>query len=195
MGVVIVQMLIGKMGIFTEGTSTYKEVEDATKNRLPPFDLMPLEFPSLKWLAQKLLAQDFKSRPSAASAWVQMLEEPWKDTSSVESVDHQSQQRHTSCQPLSVDVQLPELKQILHHPHELEKKQLASDQKLAQIITSSRTTCTLSSRTVATSRPSLIHSVQGTHRLSTVGVAQSVPVQSFRFPHRGVMTRSRGWSS
>lgn len=72
LGVVIVQMLIGKVGIFTSDTSSYKEIEQATRWRVPPFELMPTEFPSLRELARKLLAKDVDARPSAAS----ILQEP-----------------------------------------------------------------------------------------------------------------------
>jgi serine/threonine protein kinase len=75
LGVVVVQILIGKSGIFTEGTRTYREVKEVTKVRLPPFELMPLELPSLAWLAQKLLAKDHEARPTADS----LLQGPWED--------------------------------------------------------------------------------------------------------------------
>jgi len=75
LGVVVMQMLIGKMGIFTENTSTYREVKEATKLREPPFELMPIEFPCFTGLAKKLLAKDFHARPTAES----MLQECWDD--------------------------------------------------------------------------------------------------------------------
>jgi len=74
LGVVVVQTIIGKTGIFTENTRTYKECFEATRKRIPPFELMPVEFPALQGLAQKLLLKDFQCRPSASS----MLEHPWK---------------------------------------------------------------------------------------------------------------------
>lgn len=74
LGVVVVQALIGKTGIFTENTRTYKEVFEATRRRPPPFELMPHEFPALQGLAQKLLMKNFQDRPSASS----MLERPWQ---------------------------------------------------------------------------------------------------------------------
>jgi serine/threonine protein kinase len=73
-GVVVMQMLIGKMGIFVEKTRTYKEVQEATKQRPPPFELMPIEFPGFRSLAQKLLEKDFQARPTAAS----LLRENWE---------------------------------------------------------------------------------------------------------------------
>jgi serine/threonine protein kinase len=75
LGVVVLQMLIGRMGIFTDDTTTFKDVEEATRCRTPPFELMPVEYPSLKWLAQKLLSKEFQIRPSAKS----LLQEPWED--------------------------------------------------------------------------------------------------------------------
>jgi serine/threonine protein kinase len=73
LGVVVVQMLLGKTGIFTEGTRTHREVMKATSVRNPPLELMPLEFPHFRWLGEKLLAKDFLARPTAAS----LLVEPW----------------------------------------------------------------------------------------------------------------------
>jgi len=75
LGVVVLQLLMGKMGIFVEKTRTYKEVEEATKQRLPPFELMPIEFPVFRGLAQKLLEKDFRARPTAAS----LLQGSWED--------------------------------------------------------------------------------------------------------------------
>jgi serine/threonine protein kinase len=74
LGVVIVQVLIGKAGIFTENTRTFKDVMKATRARLPPFELMPLEFPTLRWVAENLLAKDPQDRPSADY----LLEIPWE---------------------------------------------------------------------------------------------------------------------
>jgi serine/threonine protein kinase len=74
-GVVLVQMLIGKTGIFTENTRTYKEMMEATKCRLPPFELMPLEWPSLQRLAEQLLSKDLQARPTAAT----VLHSMWDD--------------------------------------------------------------------------------------------------------------------
>jgi serine/threonine protein kinase len=73
-GVVVVQMLLGKIGIFTENTITFQDIKDATNNRVPPFELMPIEFPSFRDLAKRLLAKDLNARPTAAK----MLQEPWQ---------------------------------------------------------------------------------------------------------------------
>jgi serine/threonine protein kinase len=74
-GVVVVQLLIGKVGIFTEDTKTYRDVKSATQVRLPPFELMPLECPGLRWVAEKLLAKNHTDRPSANY----LLESPWQE--------------------------------------------------------------------------------------------------------------------
>jgi serine/threonine protein kinase len=91
LGVVVLQTLIGRMGIFTDDTTTFKDVEEATRCRSPPFDAIPSEYPRLKWLAQKLLVKDFRSRPSATV----VLQEPWGDIP-------KSQRRHTMPQ-LQID--------------------------------------------------------------------------------------------
>jgi serine/threonine protein kinase len=88
LGVVVLQMLIGRTGIFTDDTTTFKDVAEATRSRSPPFDAIPSEYPRLKWLAQKLLVKEFRSRPSAAC----VLQEPWED---VQAVLPKSQRRHT----------------------------------------------------------------------------------------------------
>jgi len=101
LGVVVVQTLIGKTGIFTQNTRTYKEVFEATRKRPPPFELMPVEFPALQGLAQKLLEKDFQARPSASS----MLEHPWKTQESTrgEDIDDRKRlslkpfRRHNTC--------------------------------------------------------------------------------------------------
>lgn len=83
LGVVLVQMLIGRTGIFTENAKTYREIEEATKSRQPPFDSMPAHLPNLKWLARKLLAKDVRSRPSVDS----LLQKPWEDAKKQERAE------------------------------------------------------------------------------------------------------------
>jgi len=90
LGVVVVQAVIGKTGIFTENTRTYKEVFEATRSRPPPFDLMPVEFPALQGVAQQMLLKDFQGRPSASS----MLEHPWEATPQERTLAKLSDGRH-----------------------------------------------------------------------------------------------------
>jgi serine/threonine protein kinase len=94
LGVVMVQMMIGKVGIFTEGTRTYRDIKEATQVRLPPFELMPLECPNLRVLAERLLAKDHQVRPTAAS----VLSEPWKDIdTSEEQLSMRKKARRQTC--------------------------------------------------------------------------------------------------
>jgi len=82
MGVVVVQMMMNitsdtcsgtPPGIFTEDTSTYRDVAMATKTRQPPFHLMSPEFPGLVALARKLLDKSLRKRPMVS----QLLGDPW----------------------------------------------------------------------------------------------------------------------
>jgi len=82
MGVVVMQMIMNitsdtcsgtPNGIFTEDTSTYRDVATATKTRQPPFHLMPPEFPGLVALARKLLEKSLRKRPMVP----QLLGDPW----------------------------------------------------------------------------------------------------------------------
>jgi serine/threonine protein kinase len=91
LGVVIVQVLLGKVGIFTENTRTYKEVKEATKQRLPPLELMPAECPSLQWLTKHLLAKDYLSRPTASN----LLLDPWGEEDEEEDASRKLKRRHT----------------------------------------------------------------------------------------------------
>jgi serine/threonine protein kinase len=91
LGVVIVQVLLGKVGIFTENTRTYKEVKEATKQRLPPLELMPAECPSLQWLTKHLLAKDYLSRPTASN----LLHDPWGEEDEEEDASRKLKRRHT----------------------------------------------------------------------------------------------------
>jgi len=110
-GVVVVQMLICKMGIFTENARTYKDIKEATLRRPPPLELMPIEFPRFRGLAQKLLAKDFRDRPTAAS----MLQQVWEEDFSEDSDDdaafglkthqHHTHRRHSA--PISTPVARP----------------------------------------------------------------------------------------
>jgi serine/threonine protein kinase len=96
-GVVVTQLLIGKVGIFTEDTRTYKDIKGATQVRRPPFELMLPEHPSLRWVAEKLLAKDQDDRLSAND----LLEMPWKSKEDCNADAHSRVlQRCKSC-PLS----------------------------------------------------------------------------------------------
>lgn len=64
-GVVVIQMVTGKTGIFTENAKTYKDVKQATETRRPPFHLVPMELQSFRWLAHKLLVKDLQARFTA----------------------------------------------------------------------------------------------------------------------------------
>jgi len=75
LGVVVMQLLIGKMGLLIENTSNFKEMKEATLLREPPFELMPLEFPAFTGLVKKLLAKDYLARPTAEA----MLQESWDE--------------------------------------------------------------------------------------------------------------------
>jgi serine/threonine protein kinase len=90
-GVVVVQLLLGKVGIFTENAKSFKEVKEATQKRLPPLDLMPAEFPSFHWLAKHLLAKDSRDRPTASS----LLSEPWGEEDEDVTKDRNFKRRHT----------------------------------------------------------------------------------------------------
>jgi serine/threonine protein kinase len=90
-GVVVVQLLLGKVGIFTENAKSFKEVKEATQKRLPPLELMPAEFPSLQWLAEHLLAKDSRDRPTASS----LLSEPWGERDEAVTKDRNLKRRHT----------------------------------------------------------------------------------------------------
>jgi serine/threonine protein kinase len=90
-GVVVVQLLLGKVGIFTENAKSFKEVKEATQKRLPPLELMPVEFPSFQWLAKHLLAKDSRDRPTAST----LLSEPWGEEDEDVTKDRKLKRRHT----------------------------------------------------------------------------------------------------
>lgn len=83
LGVVVMQMLIGKTGIFTEGAQTYRHMEEMARCRTPPFELMPPHLPSLRLCAQKLLLKDFSARPNAGD----LLLESWESTEVIDFQD------------------------------------------------------------------------------------------------------------
>lgn len=80
LGVVIMQMIIGRTGIFTEGAKTYRQMEEIVGRRTPPFELLPPDLPSLRWCAQKLLLKNLSGRPTAAT----LLHEPWEMTEGID---------------------------------------------------------------------------------------------------------------
>merc|ERR1712070_473915 len=65
--------LPGGTGIFLENCVEVRDVAAATRERTPPFELMPSAYPNLTQLAQECLEKEMKSRPNAAqvllSSW------------------------------------------------------------------------------------------------------------------------------
>jgi hypothetical protein len=90
-GVVVVQLLLDKADIFTENTKTFREVKEAVQKRLPPLELIPAEFSSLRWLARHLLAKDHRDRPTASS----LLSGGWGEEDEDFTKDRKLKRRHT----------------------------------------------------------------------------------------------------
>mmetsp|Transcript_69646 Transcript_69646/g.193845 ORF Transcript_69646/g.193845 Transcript_69646/m.193845 type:complete len:230 (+) Transcript_69646:2-691(+) len=88
MGVCIVQLMTNKLppvgprtpwtegGIFVEGALTNKEIAAATRQRQPPFHLMPLEFKGLIRVAKDTLQKEMHVRPTP----VKVLSDAWFQT-------------------------------------------------------------------------------------------------------------------
>jgi serine/threonine protein kinase len=94
MGVVMLQVLIDKIpassgvrtqqtpgGIFLEGTSTYRQVAEATRTRQPPVHLIPRAFSGITEVVLATLRKDFVSRLRAP----QVLAHPWFSSPATEA--------------------------------------------------------------------------------------------------------------
>lgn len=100
LGVVVMQVLLGRTGLFTDGAETFRQMEEVARCRTPAFELLPSHLPSLRWCAQSLLQKNFLARPSADS----LLNEPWKTTEVTDetqfgSIDEQFQDLPTTPTP------------------------------------------------------------------------------------------------
>lgn len=82
MGVVVMQLMTNKTseisqqrqcGIFTENTSTIRQIATATRTRQPPFHLMPSQYSGLVELVRRLLEKNEFKRPCA----LEVLDDPW----------------------------------------------------------------------------------------------------------------------
>jgi len=81
MGVVFFQImadktpdeLTNKMGIFTEGAQTMQQVEQVTKTRTPPWNMIQPRYPSVMTWLPGMLEKDLQRRPKAPI----LLQQPW----------------------------------------------------------------------------------------------------------------------
>jgi serine/threonine protein kinase len=85
MGVVMMQLLTHKVpdedkaklgiliGIFLDGCGTMDDIKTAVNSRVPPFHLMPPQWPGIKQICKTCLDKDFRNRKKAPV----ILKDPW----------------------------------------------------------------------------------------------------------------------